>query len=463
MTKPSHAVPPSSLRVTPAGASTARPSHAPAPPYHPAAQTRRSVAHRTPGQPAAGPPRRRTRRRRRLCLFLCPSLTTSAPERPSPQSRPGLFMVKDKPAPDSSRPTTSASANPHTEPLRATKKPIRHYPPPDAVPQRAQPPASAEEALNADRSSRTTTTSPGDIAGRCIALVFVSVTASVPPATVAAPRRTRRCPPRVLFLECAGSCSCACPFRAPASSPTSDAGQGPAPRPGTSVATGLRRMSARPPDHSGQPPRAGEIAKEQCSSFAKTQPAPHPASALILAWTLPRSCAPTVLQPAPVLRTLQPAARLAASTSMTLQDQQDAGTTMTKPPHAVPPSSLRVTPAGASTARPSHAPAPPYHPADKTRRHVTHRTPGRPAADTPGRRQIARPNTGRPCASPSPSLRSTLASAWAAQAHRLPRPAVCANVNTCRRRRASRYSAHRRRHRRETTTRHYMPPDCHCL
>ena len=100
--------------------------------------------------------------------------------------------------------------------------------------------------------------------------------------------------------------------------------------------------------------------------------------------------------------------------------------------------------------------APPYHPADKTRRHVTHRTPGRPAARTPRRRQIARPNTGRPCASPSPSLRSTSASAWAAQAHRLPAAAVCANVNTCRRR-ASRYSAHRRRHRRETTASRYMP------
>ena len=44
---------------------------------------------------------------------------------------------------------------------------------------------------------------------------------------------------------------------------------------------------------------------------------------------------------------------------MTLQDQQDARTTMTKPPHAETPDSLRATPAGASTARPSHAPAPP--------------------------------------------------------------------------------------------------------
>ncbi len=169
--------------------------------------------------------------------------------------------------------------------------------------------------MDAGRSSRTTTTSPpGDIAGRCTALAvaLVSVTASVPPATTAAPRRTRRNPPRVLFLECAGSCSCACLLRAPAPSPTIDAGQGPAPQPGVPVATGLRRMSARPPDHSGQPARADELAKEQCSGFAKTQPAPHPASTLILAWTLPRSCAPTELQPAPVLRTLQPAARLAA-------------------------------------------------------------------------------------------------------------------------------------------------------
>ena len=173
--------------------------------------------------------------------------------------------------------------------------------------------------MDAGRSSRTTTTSPpGDIAGRCTALAvaLVSVTASVPPATTAAPRRTRRSPPRVLFLECAGSCSCASLLRAPAPRPATDAGRGPALRPGVSVATGLRRMSARPPDHSGQRARAGEIAKEQCSSFAKTQPAPHPASALILAWTLTRSCTPMELKPAD---------RLAASTSMTLQDQKDAG------------------------------------------------------------------------------------------------------------------------------------------
>ena len=85
-------------------------------------------------------------------------------------------------------------------------------------------------------------------------------------------------------------------------------------------------------------------------------------------------------------------------------------------------SQLRLTPAGASTARSSHAPAPPYHPAMQTRHRVTHRTPGQPAADTPRRRQIAQPHTGRPCASPSPSLHSTSASAWAAQARRLPLP-----------------------------------------
>ena len=52
------------------------------------------------------------------------------------------------------------------------------------------------------------------------------------------------------------------------------------------------------------------------------------------------------------------------------------------------------------------------------------------AARPERRRQIAQPNTGRPCASPSPSLRSTSASAWAAQPRRLPVAAVCANVNT---------------------------------
>ena len=74
------------------------------------------------------------------------------------------------------------------------------------------------------------TTSPGDIAGRCTALavVLVSVTASVPPVTTAAPRRTWRSPPRVLFPGCAGSCTC--PLRAPAPRPTIDAGQGPTDR-----------------------------------------------------------------------------------------------------------------------------------------------------------------------------------------------------------------------------------------
>ena len=155
-------------------------------------------------------------------------------------------------------------------------------------------------------------------AGRCTALavVLVSVTASVPPLTTTAPRRTRRSPPRVLFLACAGSCSCAGLLRAPAPRPAIDAGQGPTPRSGVSFATGLSRMSARPPDQSGRPAHAGEIAKVQCSRFAKTQPAPHPASALILAWTLPRSCTPAELQPAPVLRKLKPADRLAASTSI---------------------------------------------------------------------------------------------------------------------------------------------------
>lgn len=97
-------------------------------------------------------------------------------------------------------------------------------------------------------SPRTATSAPGDTAGRCttLAVAFVSVTASVPPATTVAPRRTRRSPPHVLFLECAGSCSYACPLRVLASSPTIDAGQRPAPRPGISVATSLRRMSARP-------------------------------------------------------------------------------------------------------------------------------------------------------------------------------------------------------------------------
>ena len=134
-----------------------------------------------------------------------------------------------------------------------------------------------------------------------------------------------------------------------------------------------------------------------------------------------------------------------------------------KPPHAVPPASFRVTPAGASTARSSHAPAPPYHPAVRTRRHVTHRTtdPQLHARQDAGRSPS--PPLGGAAPRPSPSLRSTSPVACAAQAHRLPQPAVCANVNTCRRRRASTYSALRRRHRRETTTRRNMPPDRRCL
>ena len=59
-------------------------------------QTRRRVTHRTHGRPVAGTPRRRTSRCRRVCLFLCPSLTTPTPERPSPPSRPCLFMFRDE-------------------------------------------------------------------------------------------------------------------------------------------------------------------------------------------------------------------------------------------------------------------------------------------------------------------------------------------------------------------------------
>ena len=139
------------------------------------------------------------------------------------------------------------------------------------------------------------------------------------------------------------------------------------------------------------------------------------------------------------------------------------GAGLAETPHAVSPASFRVTPAGASTARSSHAPAPPYHPAVRTRRHVTHRTtdPQLHARQDAGRSPS--PPLGGAAPRPSPSLRSTSPVACAAQTHRLPQPAVCANVNTCRRRRASTYSALRRRHRRETTTRRNMPPDRRCL
>ena len=71
------------------------------------------------------------------------------------------------------------------------------------------------------------------------------------------------------------------------------------------------------------------------------------------------------------------------------------GAGLAETPHAVSPASFRVTPAGASTARSSHAPAPPYHSAVRTRRRVTDMTHGQPAASTPRRRPIAQPNTGR--------------------------------------------------------------------
>ncbi len=187
--------------------------------------------------------------------------------------------------------------------------------------------------------------------------VSVSVTASVPPVTTATPRRTRRSPPRVLFLECAGSCTCSCLLPAPAPRPTIDASQGPAPRPtiqaGQHAPAKLRRCKARALRNTTRP--------------------------------LPRQRSHSRLNPSEVLHS--------------------DGTT-----------------AGASTARPSHAPAPPYHPTVRTRLRVTNRTHGRPTAVTPRRRQIAQPNTGRPCASPSPSLHSTSASAWAAQTRRLPLP-----------------------------------------
>ena len=115
-----------------------------------------------------------------------------------------------------------------------------------------------------------------------------------------------------------------------------------------------------------------------------------------------------------------------------------------------------------TTSRRTTNQSPPYSPAARTVSHVASMTPGRPAARTPRRRQIAWPNTGRPCASPSPLLRSTSASACAAQARRLPIVAVCANVNTCRRRKASRYSAYQRRHRRALTTRRNLGPRHQC-
>ncbi len=311
-----------------------------------------------------------------------------------------------------------------------------------------------------------------------LAVALVPVAAFVPPITTAAPRRTWNSPSRVLFLECAGSCSCACPIRAPVPGPTIDAGSWPASRPGVSIATGLRQMSSRPRRRT-----CGGAMFELCKSTTRPSPRQRSHSRLdpskvlhsvgATAGTRPTADAQAGGQTSRLnlhfrlLSVCQSSGHAIKTCNLHVfgvfptqldqtwipQDQQDAGTTMAKSPHAVPPASFRVTPAGASTARPSHAPAPPYHPAMQTRRHVTHRNPGRPAGGTPRRRQIAQPNSGRPCASPSPSLRSTSASAWAAQARRLPQPAVCANVNTCCRRRASRYSAHRRRHRRTTTIR----------
>ena len=140
------------------------------------------------------------------------------------------------------------------------------------------PPTSTSMTLQNQQDARTTMTKlphaepPASFASPLPAHVSVSVTASVPPVTTATPRRTRRSPPRVLFLECAGSCTCSCLLPAPAPRPTIDASQGPAPRPGVSAATGLHRMSARPTDHSGRPARAGEIAKVQSSSIAKHNP-----------------------------------------------------------------------------------------------------------------------------------------------------------------------------------------------
>ena len=108
----------------------------------------------------------------------------------------------------------------------------------------------ADQALHHPQTAVKRRLKPQESLGRrqmYCAVALVPVAAFVPPITTAALCRTRRSPPRVLFLECAGSCSCACSLRAPAPRPTIDAGQGPAPRPGVSVAFGFRRMSARPP------------------------------------------------------------------------------------------------------------------------------------------------------------------------------------------------------------------------
>ena len=147
-----------------------------------------------------------------------------------------------------------------------------------------------------------------------------------------------------------------------------------------------------PPGQSGclharpfsQPARADDITKVQSSSIAKHNP---PLSLPALSSSLGLFRGPALRRS--YRRRLCPADDQAGHTSRL--NHQDAA----EPPHAISPDSLHVTPAGASTARPSHAPAPPYHPTVRTRRRITIMTPGRPAAVTPRHRQIAQTNTGR--------------------------------------------------------------------
>ena len=246
--------------------------------------------------------------------------------------------------------------------------------PAQGTPARQAPTEDAEAGIilvNASaraQDSPRPTTSPGDIAGRCTALAvaLVSVTASVPPVTTAAPRRTRRSPPRVLFLECAGSCTCSCLLPAPAPRPTIDPSQGPVSRPGVSAATGLHRMSARPTIQAGQHAPAK---LRRCKARAlrnTTRP-------------LPRQRSHSRLNPSEVLHS--------------------DGTT-----------------AGASTARPSHAPAPPYHPTEPTDSQLQSRQDtGRSTSPTPGGPALhPRPRFTRPRPPLGPPKRAGCHCLWSA-------------------------------------------------
>ena len=186
---------------------------------------------------------------RRLCPFLCPPLTTPAPERPSPHSRPCLFMFRDEAGAGHAGPSSpdrrgrrraQIRTQSRSEPRTSQSDTNHRFTAPEVASGRRKGPGRRQVFKN-----------DHDVASwghrrqmycACSCTCFCD---RVCPTRYDSDIEVNAAQPtRVLFLKCVGNCNCACPLRAPAARPAIDAGQGPA-------TIGLRRMSTRPTDHSG--------------------------------------------------------------------------------------------------------------------------------------------------------------------------------------------------------------------